>query len=339
MNPVLAREVKERFRGRRAGWWITLWVIAMGSLFYTVYLIAQNSVRQFGLGRLVATGYIGQYMFQAVSLLMVTAVVMVVPGMTALAVVAEREKQTLALLQVSQLTAFQLVKGKLASSLAYFLLILVLLSPVLAVPLLFGGMTVGDVLGALGMLVVIAATVGSISVWVSARARSSRGAVTGSYLWSFILAFFTLVLMVLEIFLGRPAGGGQIGTTAFFGPGGREIYSTWANPYFAMVDAVDHPLSIQQGFGQRIYGPFEAVLYRRHGVRVSTQGFIEGVPPGGFEIVNGEQRVVLSRGALWIRSLIVFALIIAVSLARATRALRAPAPRRRRWRKVQHAPA
>ncbi len=337
MNPVLAREVKERFRAKRAVWWITLWVVAMGSLFYTVYLLAQNSVRQFGLGRLVATGYIGEYTFQAVSLLMVIAVVMVVPGMTALAVVVEKERHTLPLLQVSQLTAFQLVKGKLASSLAYFLLILVLLSPVLAVPLLFGGMTVGDVLGALGILVATAATVGSISVWVSARARSSRGAVTGSYLWSFILAFFTLVLMVLEVFLGRPQVPGQVGTGSFFGPEGREIYSVWANPYFAMVDAVDHPLSVPQTFGQRLYGPLEAILFRRQAVKVSTQGFLEGVPPGGFEIVNGEQRVVLRRGPLWMKTLIVYALIILVSLRRATRALRAPAPRT--WKKVRHATA
>ncbi|MGH8874533.1 MAG: hypothetical protein ACRDVM_04695, partial [Acidimicrobiia bacterium] len=172
MNPVLLREVKERFRSRRAEWFITLWVLVVGVLAYLIYLLAQLAAREgfgmvgllgregFGMGRLVATGFIGQFMFELVTLLMVTAVVMVVPGLTASAIVGERERQTLHLLQVTQLTPLRLVWGKLASSLSYFLLLLVAVAPVMAVPLLFGGITFGDVAGAVGMLLATATVLG-----------------------------------------------------------------------------------------------------------------------------------------------------------------------------------
>jgi ABC-type transport system involved in multi-copper enzyme maturation permease subunit len=340
MNPVLAREVRERFRTRRAPWFIFAWTLGMGLVGYVTYLLAQTVAGSaFGLGRLLSTGYMGRFMFQSMSLLLVSAVVMVVPGLTALAIVGERERQTFQLLQVTQLTAVQLVIGKLWSSLSYFLLLLVAVLPVASLPLLFGGMGLGDVLGALGMLFLIAVMIGSVSILISARARSSRGAVAGSYLYAFLVSFFTLALLAGELLIFRSSNG------EIFGPRGREVYSVWVNPYFAMVDAVDAPLSFRSDPFFTPYTPFEVLLLNRQGVRSNV--FQPGVPvgfEGAVDLIptttgDSAQEVRLRRGSIWVRASILYVVISFLSLIRAAALVRAPARRILRVKQVRHASA
>lgn len=336
MNPVVAREARERARGRRGIVLLTVWVLGVGLITYAVYLIAAEVARsQFGVGRLVATGFMGKFLFQSMTLLLVTSVIMLVPGLTALAIIGERERQTLHLLQVTQLGPFRLVTGKLAASIAYTVLLLVAVAPIVALPLLFGGAGLGDVAGAFGMLVATAVMLAAVSIWVSSRARSSRGAVAGAYAAVFVIAFFTIALMVGELFLFRPAQGG------WFAPGGREVYSVIPNPYFGMVSAVDAPLEIRQdiSFGFTPYAPFEALLYRRQGVRLSLQGWVEGVAPGAVRTVDGRQLVRMRRPPLWIYTVGSYALVSGLALWRASANVRAPAGRPARAKKVKHAAA
>jgi len=324
MNPVLAREVLERFRTRRAAWFIFAWTLGIGVVGYVVYLVSQQVANNFfGMGRLVATGFMGRFLFQAMALLMMTAVVMVVPGVSALTIVGERERQTLSLLQVTQLSPFQLIFGKLTSSLSYFLLLLVAVAPIIALPLLFGGMSFGDIFAALGMMLVTAVMIGSVSLAISARARSSRGAVAGSYTVSFFIAFFTIAMLLAELLVVRGAG------NAIVPPRGREVFSSWLNPYVAMVDAVDAPLSLRMDFQFTPFTPFEALLYARQGV---SSGITGGFGMGGGELLapfdpTGQQEVRLRRGSVWVRTLIIYAVVAALALLRAARVVRAPSAR------------
>jgi ABC-type transport system involved in multi-copper enzyme maturation permease subunit len=337
MNPVLSREVLERFRTRRAPWFIFAWTLGIGLVGYVVYLVSQQIANNFfGMGRLVATGFMGRFLFQGMALLMMTAVAMVVPGVTALAIVGERERQTLSLLQLTQLSPFQLIIGKLTSSLSYFLLLLVAVAPIIALPLLFGGMSFGDIFAALGMMLVAAIMIGSVSLAISARARSSRGAVAGSYAFSFLITFFTIAMLLAELLLVRGAG------NAIVPARGREVYSSWLNPYVAMVDAVDVPLVLRTDFQITPFLPIETLLYARQGVS-SSSGF-SGVASGfGGEVgmvvnPNGQPEVRMRRGPIWIRSLIIYIVISALALLRAARVVRAPAARPLSIKRYRNAP-
>ncbi len=99
LNPVLAREVRERFRGRRAPLFVTLWVLGVGLIGYLVYVIAQYAAQDaFGLGQAVAGGYMGRFIYEGMLFLLMTGVVMIVPGLTSLSIIGERERQTFHLL-------------------------------------------------------------------------------------------------------------------------------------------------------------------------------------------------------------------------------------------------
>jgi ABC-type transport system involved in multi-copper enzyme maturation permease subunit len=336
VNPVLTRELLERFRTRRAPWFIFGWTLGIGLIGYVVYLVGQQVANGFfGLGRLVASGFMGRFLFQAMALLMMTAVVMVVPGVTALSIVGERERQTLSLLQVTQLSPFQLILGKLTSSLSYFVLLLVAVAPIMALPLLFGGMSFGDVFAALAIMIATAVMIGSVSLAISARARSSRGAVAGSYVFAFLIAFFTIAMLLAELLVVRGAGGAIVPAR------GREVYSSWLNPYVAMVDAIEAPLALKMDGQLTPFTPIDSLLFARQGV--SGGGVLGGGGgfvdlPGAFA-EDGSQLVRLRRGPVWVRTLIIYVVVSALALMRAGRTVRAPAARPFRLKRYRNAPS
>lgn len=333
VNPVLGRELKERFRSRRAPVFVTLWVLGVGLVGYLVYLVAQVAARDaFGLGQGIAAGYMGQFIFEAMMLLLMTGVVMIVPGLTALSIVGERERQTFHLLQVTQLTPLQIVLGKLWSSMSYFLLLVVAVAPIVGLPLLFGGVGLVDVVVGFAMLMLTAVMLGSVGIWGSSRARSARGAVANAYLWAFVVAFITIALLGAELlFTGNRADP--------FPARGREVVSILPNPYVGMVSAVAAPLG-SDGLEGTPFDVVEVLLYQRQGFDglSSTQiGRNVGVnePFADDDPVPGAQDRLLPtrRLAVWVYTVGLYAAVIAVSLAGATRRVAAPTGRIRTARR------
>lgn len=339
MNAVTMREIKERFRRRRAVVFLSIWVVVLVGLGYLTYVAARawaGSIGLFGgISPLIISSSIGRIMFELVSLLLMSAILLVVPGVAALSIVGERERLTLPLLQVSQLTPRQIVFGKLGSSLVYQLLLLISVAPIMLIPMLFGGVRFTDVLVAVAVIVITAIVIGSLSVWVSARAKSTRGAVAGSYLWTFGLAAMTALVLIGEVYLFAPS---QFDT---WGPNGRELYSAWGNPYIALVSAVDEPITQSNEF-MVLSTPFDLVdellsrrQFGRQGANFGEVFFepgmiiegafgrlVEPMPAG----VAGREP---TRGPLWVRSLALAAVITILSLWGASRQI--SVPRRAGW--------
>lgn len=316
VNPVLGRELRERFRSRRAPIFVTLWVVGIGLIGYLVYVLAQSVARSgFGLGQGVAAGFMGRFIFESMMLLLMTGVVMIVPGLTALTIVGEKERQTFHLLQVTQLSPLQIVLGKLWSSMSYFVLLLLAVAPVAGIPLLFGGVRLRDVFVSLGMLLLTAVTFGSIGIWGSARARSSRGAVANAYVWAFLFAFVTFAGMAAELLFITDDFGDP------FPAQGREIVSILPNPYVGLASAVLAPL----GSGTIEGTPFdvaEVLLYQRQGF---NDPFFGGFP-GGVGNAN-DRELPLRRPPVWQFTVGIYVVITYFSLWGATRKVAAPASR------------
>lgn len=334
MNPVLVRELKERFRGRWSPVFFTLWIAIIVSIGYFSYVVGSVYVSSssgffFGGASVLATATLGRLMFEVISIVILSAVLFVVPGIAALAIVGERERLTLPLLQVSQLRPHQIVFGKLGSSLAYVVLLVVAVAPILTVPMLIGGVTFSDVLMAFATILATAFVLGSLALWSSARARSIRGAVAASYLWSFAIGVATLMFLAAEILLLKPS---QFDT---WGPEGRELYSAWANPYIALVSAVNEPVTSRAGVVAAT--PFvvvdELLIRRQHGRQGVDFGFAIEEPGvlmseefGGPGAVEGG--VEQNRGPIWHRTLLVYAALSAVALTASARRLTAPKAQR-----------
>ena len=323
MNPVLARETKERFRGRRTmPWLLIFWILAIGLIAYLLFVIAREIAQSsFGLGQALATGFMGRFLFESMTLLVITAVVMVVPGLTALSIVGERERQTFHLLQVTQMSPLQLVIGKLGSSIAYFGILIVAVLPIVALPMIFGGTSFKDILVALAFLALLTVTLGSLSIWMSARAKSSRGAVSMAYAIAFFIAFLSFAGLGAEYFFALDERGN-------IPPEGVESVSALFNPYIALVSAVEMPLEIgQDSFFASPYTVLELHLFARQGAG-GAAGLGGGeLRPGTIRIENGRQFVNYSRPPLWIYTAVIYTLLSVAGIWRATQIITAPATR------------
>ena len=131
---------------------------------------------------------------------------MVVPGGVALSIVGERERLTLPLLQVSQLSAGQVVRGKLMSSMSYVMLLLVAVAPIVALPSLFGGVSLREAAAGLGW----SCSLRSLGVHLAldlGPGAQHRGAVAGACALAALIAFLSLGVMAAEIIAFRPSEG------------------------------------------------------------------------------------------------------------------------------------
>ncbi len=363
MNPVARRELQERFRTLRSPLLVSVWVLAASVLTFLAYLYARGAaesrldgVGATGLGSVFASSSMGSFILHTVLLGLLVAAVFVVPGQAAVTIVGERERQTLPLLQVSQLSASRIIVGKLVSALSFILLLLVVVAPLLVIPVLLGGVTVGDVVAGIGMVAAASVTIGAISMWISARAKSMQGAVLGSYVVAVFFVFGSLALILAEVLLLAPS---DLGPTRYAQgiprDGGREIYASWINPVVGLVDASDDVLQFGGEVVTSPYTPFRQILVKRQGFAGSSVDHLYD-PFGGVTVSTFEpadfrgipaqvattftpRHVDPIRGAVWWRTLIFQAAITALAVWRAARLVHVPRARlfRRRPEEVADA--
>jgi len=361
MNPVARRELQERFRTIRSPLILSVWVLAAGVITFLAFVVASNSasnrlndVSAAGLGSVAAASSIGRFVLHSLLLGMIVAILFVVPGQAAVAVVGERERQTLQLLQVSQLSSWRIIFGKLWSALAYISLLLIATTPLMVIPVLLGGVSIGNVLAGLGMVAVTAVMVGAVSLWVSARASSMQGAVLGAYVWTVVIVIGAMGLLIAEFFLLEPDDmGSERIVSGLQRDEGRELYSTWINPVIGMVDASADATDFRTQIVASPYQPFQGPLVVRQGfdasdlnrlsLNISNQfefferGFVDfgGTSIGGGFSTGGE--VAQIRGAVWPRTLLFQILISAAALWGAQRIIRVPQVARRGRLRRSHA--
>jgi ABC-type transport system involved in multi-copper enzyme maturation permease subunit len=186
MNPVVGRELTERLRGLRSFVALSIFVLL---LTLTAFLVFEGSGAASD-GDLSTRTSVGRLVFEAVLLIMTLLVLFFVPGIAAGAIAGERERQTLATLQVTLLRPRAILGGKIAAALAYLVLLVIAALPVLAVAWMLGGIRVVDIgRGVLGVIVV-ALFVATMVVSVSAFATRVQTAT--------ILAYgFTALLVII----------------------------------------------------------------------------------------------------------------------------------------------
>lgn len=259
-NPVLARELKERMRQRRAPVVLTVYLIVLGAIMSAVYRGAVGSraaaggcfppaCPAFGMGfdvfnagpDALASASAGRPVFQWVLFFVLMLVCFIVPGVTAGAVASERERQTLVPLQVTLLSPLGILGGKLLASIAFTLLLLVATLPLMTVAYAIGGVSLVEILRGLGMVAVVAAVLGCLSIACSAAFRRVQSATVASYALVFVLVVGTLVAFGMNAVVSQ---GERINIALLVG-----------NPFVATANALGSSL---QGGGV-LSSPFMAI--------------------------------------------------------------------------------
>lgn len=178
---MLAKEFKLRMRTWRS---LLVIVLYLGSLA-AVGMGTIRSIRESGGNSGLNAAAIGPQIFGALAEFQLILLAFVTPALTAGAIAGEKERQTFELLLTTRLSSFGIVLGKLITSLAYVILLLMLSLPLFAMAFLFGGINLKQLGLTFLLLSVAALAIGSLSLLVSSLIKRVQIATAVSYVLVF----------------------------------------------------------------------------------------------------------------------------------------------------------
>ncbi len=195
-NPVVMKEVRGRMRGNGSVILLSLYLGVICAVICLIYLTLTTESSYTAWDPSFRQG-VGKAIFGTVVLLELLLVSFIGPSLTSGAITSERERQTFDLLRTTTLSARSLVLGKLGSSLAYLLLLIIAGLPIESIAFLLGGVGLEEVIVSTLMLIVTAIFYCTLGIFFSSLMKRTLGATVSSYA-AIILSF---ILLVVAFFL------------------------------------------------------------------------------------------------------------------------------------------
>lgn len=184
-NPLVRLEFLRRFRGGLAAWGIPLMVLLPGFAVVVAYQAGTSSQQTEFADQGVSINQVnsfGEPMLIALLVTAVAALLVLVPSVVGGSIAGERDAQTLQPLQLTALSPGDIVAGKLVSSMAYLLLLLVCLAPALTIPFLVGGVSLSGVVKSFGLLFLVCVELAAVALAISAVLRRAVTSIVTSLL-------------------------------------------------------------------------------------------------------------------------------------------------------------
>jgi ABC-2 type transport system permease protein len=244
VSTIMSKELRSRFRGRRAFVVLTIYLGLLALIAYGAYLEVAPLARlqtQFGGGVFNGSGVtganasasIGQAIFAQLSIFQLLLIAVLAPAFTTGAISLEREKATLDLLITTPLRPGAIVVGKLLSALGFVVLMIVAAIPVSALVLMYGGASVDDIVRQQVVLLVSAIGFGVIGLFFSALTKRTQTATVITY-----SAILVLVVGTFFIWQFWNAGATASAAAPFGSAASAPEELLYLNPAVAMVEIV-----------------------------------------------------------------------------------------------------
>jgi len=239
---IMSKELRSRFRGRRAFLVLTIYVGVLALIAYGAYVSSIAQARVPGelfapdgssVSVVNASAIVGQAIFALLSVFQLMLVAFLAPAFTTGAISLEREKATLDLLITTPLRPGAIVVGKLLSALAFVLLMILAGIPVSALVLMYGGASSENIVQVQVVLLLSAIGFGVIGLFCSALFKRTQSAT--------VIAYSTvLFLTVGTFFIWRLWTAGLSGTApeALGVPNRAPEQLLYLNPAVAMIEIV-----------------------------------------------------------------------------------------------------
>jgi ABC-2 type transport system permease protein len=196
LNPIIIKELRSRMRGPRAFVILTGFLLMLAAVSYLLYQIVAQAALISG-GPLSAT--VGQSMFAGLAFFELFLVAFITPALTAGTISGEHEALTYDMLMATPLRPASILWGKMIAAMSYVFLLIFAAIPLSSLVLIFGGVTVYDLLRALLVLVVCTITFGIIGLFFSVLLHRTGRATVLSYM---TLLAFVLGPLFAYVFYG-----------------------------------------------------------------------------------------------------------------------------------------
>ncbi len=232
IGTIMTKELRSRMRGRRAFVLLTIYLGLLALITYGVYLI---TVPQSGavFGAANASAVVGQSIFVVLSIFQLILICFIAPAATSGQISLEREKQTLDLLVSTPMRPGAIVVGKLAAALAYVVLMILAAVPITAIVLMYGGVTIGDIVRQQVVLLAVAGALGAIGLFFSALIKRTQAATVLTYITVLALTLGTAAVFVFWTIFANQSSSGFIQE-----PEPAPEVLLYVNPGMAMLDVI-----------------------------------------------------------------------------------------------------
>jgi len=191
-NPITLKELRSRMRGRRAFAILSLYLLAVSTIIFFIYLVfALDNSTAASAGQIA-----GQVIFLTMVAIQMFMVVFVAPAFTSGAITGEKERQTFELLRTTLMSPRRFVFGKVISALGYVILLIVSTIPLIFLAFMIGGVTWIEIVVSQLMLIAGAFTYSLLGLYFSSRARTTLAATVTTYIVT-IVVLVGLPLLVL----------------------------------------------------------------------------------------------------------------------------------------------
>jgi ABC-2 type transport system permease protein len=196
-NPVFVKELKLRFRSFKSFSGL-MFYLAVICLFIAGFLLLTTEFTGKGFFR-PDTSFM---MFAVLTILQMALVLFITPSLTAGAISSEREKQTLNILLTTTQSSTQIIIGKLLSSVAFLVLMLIAGLPLYSLVFLFGGVSPSQLISIFLFYLLTVVAIGSIGVMFSTITKRTIVAMISTYgsiiFLGGITAFFFFLTMAFH---------------------------------------------------------------------------------------------------------------------------------------------
>ncbi|WP_318615979.1 ABC transporter permease [Sporosarcina sp. YIM B06819] len=198
-NPVLFKELKLRFRSPKSFVGLLFYLVAMCLFVFGFIFLTMNIT---GVSYFRPTE--SMLLFSFLAFIQLGLVLFITPGLTAGAISSEREKQTLPILLTTSQSSFQIISGKLLSSVAFLMLLTVAGLPIYSLVFLFGGISPMDFVKIFFFLFVTLLAIGSIGILFSTLIRRTIVSMIATYgimlFLSAVTGFLLIIVMQVALF-------------------------------------------------------------------------------------------------------------------------------------------
>ncbi|MGK5508247.1 ABC transporter permease [Brevibacillus formosus] len=190
-NPLLVKEMRERFRSRKTMLILAIYLFVMGGIPMGFLLMDPLKAESLGDSRdlfLISAG------------IHYAMVCFVAPALTAGAISGERERQTLHILLTTQLSTRTIILSKLITSLAFSTLLLVASMPLYSIVMLYGSVSPEQMAQLVLFLAVNMFFLGSLGLFCSTWIKRTSISTVTTYGIAF---FFVVGTGLLFFFIGE----------------------------------------------------------------------------------------------------------------------------------------
>lgn len=188
LNPVLASELRRRFRFWQAGLMLSLYLLAVGAFTLGfIYL-------RWRYGGMAFQPWTIMELFIFLSVTQLILLAFITPGLTAGTISGEREKQTLNVLLTTNLTPLSIITSKMAAACSFTVLMLLASLPIYSIVFMYGGIAPGQVLGVFVFYIVSMFLYAAIGMACSTWFRRTGTATVTAYGITFIHGAGTAIL-------------------------------------------------------------------------------------------------------------------------------------------------